>query len=125
MATFYEEMAAMADELLREFGKTLTLQQIAPGQYDPAAGAAVDTVTDFPAAVGALFDYELLTSGQTFMDASLLAVGDKQCYLSPIGVPEPRVGFQVVDGAETWRVMSVKKVDPAGTPVLYELQLRK
>ena len=125
MATFYEEMAAMADELLREFGKTLTLQQIAPGQYDPAAGAAVDTVTDFPAAVGALFDYELLSAGATFIDARLLAVGDKQCFLSPLGVPEPKAGFKVIDGADVWRVMNVKKVAPAGTAVLYELQLRK
>ena len=123
--SFYDEMAAMADEMLREFDKPLTLQQIAPGQYDPGAGASVDTVTDFPAAVGALFDYELLSTGATFMDARLLAVGDKQCYLSPVGVPEPKQGFKVIDGADIWRVMNVKKVAPAGTAVLYELQLRK
>ena len=122
--SFYAEMAAMADELLREFGKPLTLRVVTPGTYNPGTGSAADTTVDY-AGTGALFDYELLASGQTFLDASLLAVGDKQCFLSPVGVPEPRAGFKVIDGADVWRVMNVKKVAPAGTAVLYELQLRK
>ncbi|NSX15984.1 hypothetical protein HTY52_18020 [Cupriavidus taiwanensis] len=122
--SFYDEMAALADELLREFGKPLTLRCVLPGSYDPGSGTAPETVTDYPG-TGALFDYAMLAAGQTWIPSTLIEVGDKQCLLSPAGVPLPTTGDQLVDGAEVWQVQNVKAANPAGTPVLYELQLRR
>ena len=124
MSAFYDEMAAVADVLLRDFGKPLTLRVVTPGTYNPGTGSAADTTVDY-AGTGALFDYELLAAGQTWLDQKLIEAGDKQCLLSPAGVPVPKSGYKMVDGADIWRVMNVKAVSPAGTPVLYELQLRK
>ncbi|MGT2429248.1 hypothetical protein ACU4HD_11970 [Cupriavidus basilensis] len=122
--SFYDEMAALADELLREFGKALTLRRVVQGDYDPGSGTAPETVTNYPG-TGALFDYETLGAGQTWIPSTLIEVGDKQCLLSPTGVPLPTAGDLLVDGTDVWQVKNVKAVKPAGTPVLYELHLRK
>ena len=122
--SFYDEMAALADELLREFGKPLTLRRVVPGAYDPSTGTAAETVTNYPG-TGALFDYETLGAGQTWIPSTLIEVGDKQCLLSPAGMPLPTTGDKLVDGADVWQVQNVKAVNPAGTPVLYELQIRR
>lgn len=122
--TFYSEMAAVAHELLLEFGKTVVLRRVTPGVYDPATGAASVTTADQPA-IGALFDYDPRDSGKGFTPETLIQAGDKQCLLSPSGVTAPEPGDFIVDGSDTWTVLNVKSVNPAGTPVLYELQLRR
>lgn len=124
MSTFYDDMAALADELLREFGKPLTLRRVVQGSYDPGSGTAGETFTDYPG-TGALFDYETLAAGQTWIPSTLIEVGDKQCLLSPDGMPLPTAGDKLVDGSDVWQVQNVKALNPAGTPVLYELQLRR
>lgn len=124
MSDFYDEMAATADELLREFGKPLVLRRVTAGAYDPASGGAVQTTVDF-SGTGTLFDFDIQAAGQAFAGATLIQIGDKQCFLSPAGVPLPVTGDLVVDGSDVWQVKNVKAVSPAGTPVLYELHLRK
>ncbi|MGE8367003.1 hypothetical protein [Cupriavidus sp.] len=124
MSAFYDDMAATADELLREYGKPLVLRQVATGTYDPATSTAPATQVDFPG-TGTLFDFALQSAGQAFSGSTLIEVGDKQCYLSPVGVPLPTAGDLLVDGTDVWQVKNVKAINPAGTPVLYELQLRK
>ncbi len=57
--------------------------------------------------------------------ARLIEIGDKKCYLSPAGVPLPVAGDLLVGGMDVWPVKNVKAVNPAGTPVLYELHLRR
>lgn len=121
--TFYSEMAVVAHELLLEFGKPVVLRRVMPGTYDPATGTAAVTTADLPA-TGALFDYDLRSSGQGFQPETLIQAGDKQCLLSPQGVTEPQSGDFIVDGAVLWTVINVKSVNPAGTPVLYDLLLR-
>lgn len=124
MSAFYDEMAATADELLREYGKPLVLRRVTPGTYDPSSGSAWQTTVDY-AGVGTLFDFALQSAGQAFAGATLIEIGDKQCYLSPAGVPLPTAGDLLVEGVDVWQVKNVKAVNPAGTPVLYELLLRK
>ncbi|AMR77678.1 hypothetical protein [Cupriavidus nantongensis] len=124
MSTFYEEMAALAQELLAEFGKPLTLRRVVTGDYDPDSGTVPEAPVEYPG-TGALFDYESVGSGQTWIPSTLIEVGDKQCLLSPTGMPLPATGDKLVDGADVWQVQNVKAVNPAGTPVLYELQLRR
>ncbi|BAV74203.1 hypothetical protein PCAU_1994 [Pseudomonas chlororaphis subsp. aurantiaca] len=47
MATFYDEMAVMALEMITEFGQPVLIRDIKPGEYDPGTGTAgPDTVTE-------------------------------------------------------------------------------
>lgn len=124
MSTFYDEMADVAHELLLEFGMSIVLRRVTPGAYDPATGTSAETTADQPA-TGALFDYDLRSSGQGFEPETLIQAGDKQCLLSPDGVTEPQPGDFIVDGTALWTIINAKAVNPAGTPVLYDLLLRK
>lgn len=117
-------MASVAHDLLLEFGKPVVLRRVMSGTYDPATGTSAVTTADQPA-TGALFDYEPRDSGRGFTPETLIQAGDKQCLLSPAGVSAPQPGDLIVDGSDTWTVLNVKSVNPAGTPVLYNLLLRK
>lgn len=128
--SFYDEMAGVADELLREFGAPMVLRREVPGTYDPATGSTVDTTVDY-GGTGALFDFETQQAGTLFAGQTLIQVGDKQALVSPAGVPLPKAGDLLmpgsdiwVDGNAYWQVQNVKEVNPAGTAVLYELHLR-
>lgn len=124
MSFDYTSLATVADELLAEFGQAVTITRNTPGAYDPNTGTvAITTATQ--SGTGAVFDFGLHQSGQSFTAGSLIVAGDKQLILSPTGVSEPRPGDLAIIGGATWNIVSVKTTAPAGTAMLYECQLRK
>jgi hypothetical protein len=122
--SFYGDLAITADELLGEFGQPVTIRRQTAGGYDPETGSASITTAD-ELGNGAVFDFGLHQSGAEFAAGSLIVAGDKQLYLSPVGVSVPRPGDLAIIGAETWSIVSVKSTAPAGIAVLFECQLRK
>lgn len=129
MAIDYTEIAAGALESLLEAGQTVKLRRTVPGEYDPSTGGAVDVDVDYEG-TGAAFDYSLQDSGQASDPNTLIRVGDKQLYLAVTqtngdAMPTPLTSDRMVIGAAVWSVQNVKEVNPAGVPVLYELNLRK
>lgn len=118
--TFYSDMATTADELITEFGQTVTLKVSAGTAYDPETGASVVTYTDQPGH-GCVVDFD-----KKLIDGTKVRIGDKLVLLSPLGVSEPKDGDQLVIGAETWQLVPpVTVTAPAGVAVLYEIQVRK
>lgn len=117
--SFYEEMAASTAEILAEFGAAATLKRTATGAYDPATQTAAVTTTS-QAVTAAVFDYN-----QHYIDGSLIKTGDKQVYLSAVGVAVPLAGDVLTWQAGDYAVISVKPLAPAGISVLYEIQVRK
>lgn len=120
----YSALATVADELLIEFGRAVTIRRQTAGAYDPATGSATVTTAD-ESGHGAIFDFGLHQAGTQFAAGSMILSGDKQLLLSPTGVTEPKPGHLAIVGADTWNIVSVKTTAPAGTAVLYECQLRK
>lgn len=122
MATFYDEMAVMALELITEFGQPVTLRDTIKGVYDPATGkTGPDTVTE-RTAQGILLDF----TGQEFQTNSLIKVGDKKLKIAASGLSSPPtlLSKAVIQG-KTWSIVPpLKEINPAGTPLLYELQVR-
>lgn len=122
MATFYDEMAEMALEMIREFGQDVPIRDIKPGEYDPETGTAgPDTITE-QTAQGILLDY----SGQEFQANSLIKQGDKKLKIAARGLEwAPGLLNKVIVQGRTWSIVPpLKEVNPAGTPILYELQVR-
>lgn len=122
MATFYDEMAVMALELITEFGQPVTLRDMAKGAYDPGTGkTSPDTVTE-RIAQGILLDF----TGQEFQTNSLIKVGDKKLKIAASGLTSaPSLLSKVVVQGKTWSIVPpLKEINPAGTALLYELQLR-
>lgn len=122
--TLYTDLAAVADELLAEFGQSLTIRRRTSGAYDPATGSATVTTAD-QSGVGAVFDFGLHQSGQYFQPGTMIQAGDKQLLLSPVGITAPANGDQAIIGGVTWAIQSVKTTAPAGEAVIHECLLRR
>ena len=122
----YAKNAASALRAITKAGQAAMLRRSTPGTYDTETqitGAA--TVSDSNCFV-VLFDFELTESGASRADGTLIQVGDKQILVPASGLAiTPAPGDLVLVGGVTWTIQNVKEVNPAGTPILYELQGRR
>lgn len=119
---FYDEMAVMALEMITEFGQPVTISKTEPGEYDPEMGGEAPGVTVEQIAQGILLDF----TGQEFQNNSLIRQGDKKLKIAAQGMAwVPGLLGKVVVQGRTWSIVPpLKEVNPAGTPILYELQVR-
>ncbi|MEX5531443.1 hypothetical protein [Pseudomonas syringae] len=119
---FYEEMAVMALDLITEYGQAVIIRDSVKGGYNPGTGTtSPDTVTE-RTAQGILLDF----TGQEFQTNSLIKVGDKKLKIAAKGLElPPTLLSKVVVQGRTWSIIPpLKEINPAGTPLLYELQVR-
>ena len=117
----YAEMAALGTELLTEFGQTVTHHNKSIPAYNPADSSAAPTNAD-TSCKGALFDYG---KGQTVAaGGGLIQQGDKRL-LVEAGKMVPSLEDQFTVNGSRYVVKCIGDVNPAGVPVLYDLQLRK
>ena len=117
--SFYSDIAATANELLSEFGSSMTLTRSEPGAYDPSAGTAGSTETAF--VVWGLQD----NYAQTEIDGSLIRQGDQRVWLSAVGMGVmPRSGDTLTIGATTYNVIASRPVRPGAVIVLHDVQVR-
>lgn len=112
----YGPMAASAARMLTKFGKQYTFTRTAKGAYNPASGTTSDTSSTFTG-YGCLFDY----SSADRVDGAVLQ-GDRRLLAEGKGY---QVGDTVAIGSDTWKVISVSEIAPAGTVVAANLQVRK
>jgi len=119
---FYDEMAALALEMITEFGQLVIIRATTVGEYDPETGSTPpDTVID-QTAQGMLIDF----TGQEFQNNSLIKQGDKKLKIAAQGLAwAPGLLNKVIAQGRTWSIVPpLKEINPAGTPILYELQVR-
>src|SRR5471032_2450118 len=119
---FYNEMAALALEMITEFGQPVTIRATTVGEYDPETGTAPPGTIIEQTALGILLDF----TGQEFQNNSLIKQGDKKLKIAAQGLAwVPGLLDKVVAQGRTWSIVPpLKEVNPAGTPILYELQVR-
>ncbi|WP_419795112.1 hypothetical protein MYA83_12690 [Pseudomonas palleroniana] len=119
---FYDEMAVMALEMITEFGQSVTISKTEPGEYDPETGGEAPGTTVEQVAPGILLDF----TGQELQNNSLIRQGDKKLKIAAQGLTwVPGLLDKVVAQGRTWSIVPpLKEVNPAGTPILYELQVR-
>lgn len=121
MSFDYDDIANTADEMLTEFGQGCILTAITDGAYDPATGEA-DTSPALQPVTAAIFAYP-----QRYIDGTLIRVGDKRALVSAVGLTvAPKSGDTLTDAAgQVHQVIDAKPTAPAGTAVLWTLQVRK
>lgn len=120
----YAEIAALANELLADFGQTLAITTHVAGEYNPATGTSSSSVTSHEG-FGMVMDYGLHGSGISNSPDSLIQQGDKQLLLAPGLVTPPMLGDVVTfDGAD-YKINNVKTISPAGVCVLYDCNVRR
>lgn len=119
---FYEEMAVMALEMITEFGQPVLIRSITLGEYDPGSGLEPEETIIEQTAQGILLDF----TGQEFQNNSLIKQGDKKLKIAAQGLAwAPDLLNKVIVQGRTWSIVPpLKGINPAGTPILYELQVR-
>ena len=120
MSDFYSGLQSTATRLLAQFGKPLTLRIQTGSTYDPDTQTNVPTYTEH-AVSGVIGNYQ----GRVTESGTLVQTDDKKILVSVGTAPEPTAGAQIIDGATVYVVQTVKALNPAGTPLLYELQGRR
>jgi len=119
---FYDEMAVMALEMITEFGQPVIISKTQPGEHDPETGGDSPGATIEQTAQGILLDF----TGQEFQNNSLIKQDDKKLKIAAQGLEwVPDLLNKVIIQGRTWSIVPpLKEVNPAGTPILYELQVR-
>lgn len=119
---FYDEMAVMALNMITEFGQPVIISKTEPGEYDPDNGGESPGATVEQIAQGILLDF----TGQEFQNNSLIRQGDKKLKVAAQGLEwVPDLLNKVIVQGRTWSIIPpLKEINPAGTPILYELQVR-
>lgn len=119
----YAKTAANADRLLKRFGASAVMTRVTSGEYDPNTGSVPTTTTTQDVTV-AVFDFDAQMAGTTFDGQSLILSGDKQVFISAVGVTSIKPGDTMPWDGGNYVVMAAKKLAPAGIAVLYEAQMR-
>lgn len=123
---FYGDMAAVALELITEFGQAATLNDVTPGTYDPVTGTATGATPITQPCQLILLDYSLQESGIKYAEGSQVQAGDKKILIAAQGLTwAPQLTTTITADGAIWRAVNIKSSNPAGTPLVYEIHGRK
>jgi len=115
--SFYSDMAAVANELLLEFGEAITLRRTTPGTFDGATETETGATVADLATLGIQSKY-----AQGLIDGTRIQSQDKLFILDDTQIPS--VTDQIKVGSVYWSIVDVKPVEPAGVPLVYFVQAR-
>lgn len=122
----YDSSIALAKRLIKKKGQQVTLRSLtATAAPDPAKpwypGANVP--------VNWTVDAVFLGYEQKYIDGEQVQMGDQQVYMPAADLLGAQINPEeeglVIRGTETWKIIKVKPLNPAGDPVMYELQVRQ
>ena len=125
MSAFYDRMSATALNLIARFGQTITLRDTVPGEYDPVSGAQTPGVEVDQPAQAILQDYALQQAGMSYAEGTVIQQGDKKILVAAQGLTPPQLTTTVIADGATWTIVNIKEINPAGTPLVYEIQGRR
>ena len=124
MADFYTEMAATAEDLIKEFGRTVSVRKVTTGApadvakpWVPGAEKTADTVTKgvFLETKRSFITGEVIPEDKSLVLLSAKNLGN----IVPIGKD------RLVDGSKVWEIDTVETLKPADIALLYELMVEK
>lgn len=116
MSFNYTALQTSAGTLLQRFGRQLTFTRTTDGSYDPNTGTTSPTTANYTK-YGCVFDYTDAERGETNVEA-----GDRRVLAEGHAY---QVGDTVSLDSEVYRIVSVSNIQPAGTVVACNLQVRK
>lgn len=134
MALDYVSFRLLAERLINENGRLLTLQR--EDQVNPvvvaepwrAADPVGANIVSLPV-LGAFIEYE-----KEDFDGSLVRRGDKRVLVAAKDTEDVRTGTEnidvedfdtLLDGAEVWKIITVEVIEPGPLRIMYDLQVRK
>lgn len=115
--TFYADMQSLATELLTEFGQNITWSQTTGGTRDTATGETTGETTTNYSGYGAMFDFDT-----RLVNGDQILATDKRLLLQAGDIP--KVQDKLTINGTAYTVISIEELNPAGTKVMYVIQLR-
>ncbi len=121
MTDFYSDLASKAHMILNKRGAICILGIPTNGAYNTATGKASVAYTN-QNITAAVFDFP-----EKLIDGTRIKTGDQRVIASVVGMTEaPRPGHRFTDKqGKVSEVITAKQISPAGTKVLWILQVRK
>lgn len=120
----WDELSQDVDDIFSGFQK-LTITRTIVGSYDPDTGTSSNS-TSTQIANGTIFEWSPNTQryGQSNIPTTLIVDGDKQLYLSIVGITMPQVNDSVTDiNGVVYVIKMIKPLSPAGVSILYECNI--
>ena len=115
---FYDDMAKVARDLINQFGATITIRRTTGETFDRVAGTTSGGSTATFTPKGIIKDYN-----KNDIDGTRIQAGDRLLVLDD--TVEPLLTDKISSSGEDWNIVSVEVKNPAGTPLVYFLQIRK
>lgn len=115
----YDVMQDLSVDLITEFGQDITLTRVTTGTFNPATGAVTgDSETDstIKALITDFSDFHIEGSAIQRGDKKVLIAGD---------ITAPTVKDKLTISGTEYMIINVNTISPAGTDVLYKLQVRR
>lgn len=124
MSAFYDNAAAVAAQLLAQFGQPVTVARHVSVSTDPLTGDDLGGVTNEYAPNGVLLNYSAKEAGDAREAGTEIRTSDRKLLLEPFEVEPEQTDSITVDGG-AWTIIRIKTLRPAGQTVLHEIQVRK
>jgi hypothetical protein len=121
--SFYDDILPDILAILTEFGQPVSIQQLGPKTTN-AAGISVPSNPTPMNTVGVIFDFVYRQYGNEVERNTQIQSADKQLFCYPT-IYVPQVQDRVTTAGNTWAIVNIKQINPAGTPLLYELWLKR
>lgn len=119
--SFYGEMAGTAREMIREFGKPVSITLVTPGVYDPSTSTKSPDAEEVTVTKGVQTSF----SNRDVDGTSILATDVRLLVAATSLSRKPRPGDRVIIAGETFGVVNSTAVEPGPVALLYAVQLRK
>ena len=121
MSQFYDEMAAVALDLITQYGHPIQLREEKAGSYNPATGKTDPPSVKAQTAQAVMANY----ISAKYENDPLIQRGDMLLKVSAASLNwPPTLSTKAIAIGRSWSVINVTEVNPAGTPLIYELQVR-
>jgi hypothetical protein len=116
--TFYSDLATTAKELFTEFGQTITITRTTGDTYNPVTGDTTYGSSSTFLSKGILKQYK-----STLIDGTRIKATDRELVLDD--TVEPLMTDIITIGGESWTPIMPGATNPAGTPLVYRVQVRR
>lgn len=129
MSAFYDEMAALAAEMIAEYGQVLTMRRVTEASYDPATGMTSPGTTEeqpitavvLPASKGTIESFDNKLVNGTLIESNIRAL--KIAANGLLWPPGP--GCIVVYEGQEWKMLGATPSNPAGTALVYSASIMR
>ena len=116
MGIDYSSLSTTANNLIKDFGQTVTFTRNGSVTYSPTTGVSSSSQSTYSANI-VLFD-------QLKIEGAENSLAEKEFPASMASSTAPEIGDTATINSESYRIVTVNPIQPASTVIYYELRLR-